>query len=251
MLRRVSAKNGAVVASVARPVGVITPASPVGAEEGAHGLGEDAVGVDVASSGQRVAAGLTRRKVAFAFGAAHGVLRTRRAVPGWSSARAAMAFFRAAAFLALAMSGSRLGEELLLLQLDPFPGRVAERRTRSRPSSRCRVVAGPVSAPTVKMLAGTPGASGRTGTRAARRSTTVDDVAGGPVGIVLQAPAGCVGDRGCASRGLGLDEGGAPGVGDPPGPCEPGRMLQGRVALRRACDVGQRAAPAAPSSSSR
>ena len=42
-----SEKNGAVVLSVASPVGVMMPAVPVGAGDSAHGFGENAVGVDI------------------------------------------------------------------------------------------------------------------------------------------------------------------------------------------------------------
>ena len=56
-----SLKNGAVVASVAMPVGTIRPTAARGADDRAGSLGEDGVGVDVAVAGERIPAGFAEQ----------------------------------------------------------------------------------------------------------------------------------------------------------------------------------------------
>ena len=110
------------------PVGSTRPLRPRRVDDRPGGLGEDGVGVDVAVAGERVTAGFAEQ-VAPACGLAQFGLELVDSVrsAGLSlSARAAISFLRAAAFAAFAISGRRDGEELLFLELDPFPGRVAD-----------------------------------------------------------------------------------------------------------------------------
>ena len=129
-------------------------------------------------------------------------------------ARAAISFLRAAALAALAMSGRAGGEEFLFLEFDPLPGRVADDAGEAAgPAGGWVDVGGAVAdAEDVRELdmpVEEPVLAGQ----------IRDQVLGG--GQVQRVGAGAellqdrLGDRGGAGfLGLGLDEGGAPGVGE-------------------------------------
>ena len=91
----------------------------------AHQLGEDRVGVDVAAPAERVAAARRGRGGSRPPPRAWRP-RTRRAGPRSSSASALISRSRAALFGAVGDLGRPGGEELLLLELDALPRRVAE-----------------------------------------------------------------------------------------------------------------------------
>ena len=128
---------------------------------------------------------------------------------------------RAAALGALAMSGSRLGEPFLLLELDALPGRVAEHDVEARGCGAVVDVGeleAPVEEPVLRRGAARAGRRGtrRGGLPSCRACRSAVVMACG------------------ASRRLGPYEGGGPGVGDACGPARtPWRLAGARRA--RAC----------------
>ena len=110
------------------PVGKTSPLRPRARDDGTGGLGEDGVGVDVTSSGQRIAAGVAEQ-VTPAIGLAQFTVELL-------IERSLGCVFAGGEFLDQLLAGCRVGcvgdlggtggEELLFLQLDPLPGRVSD-----------------------------------------------------------------------------------------------------------------------------
>ena len=186
------------------------------ADDRAGGLGEDGVGVDVAAAGERVPAGFAEQ-VAPACGLAQFGLElvvqrpVGRAVAVGEGGDQLLACRRVRGVRDLGLAG---GEELLLLELDPLPGRVADDAGEAAGPAGGRVdVRGAVAdAEDVREL-DVPVEE------AVLAGEVCDQFLGcgqfqGP-GVRAELLQDRLGDRGGAGDGgLGLDECRAPGVGE-------------------------------------
>ena len=103
-------------------------ASAARADDRAGGFGEDGVGVDVAAAGQRVAAGFAEQVAPACRLAQFGLELAVQRLVGWAVAVSEGCDQLLAGCGVRGVGDLRAagGEELLLLELDPLPGRVAD-----------------------------------------------------------------------------------------------------------------------------
>ena len=127
------AKNGAVVASVAMPVGTMTPARPLGPGEPREQFREKRVGVDVAAPGQRKASAFlggdaseNRRRFGDALGRLKFLVeRCARACQAAPS-RPAISFRAPPRWVRPRFLRLALAKNSCSCKLDPLPRRIAE-----------------------------------------------------------------------------------------------------------------------------
>ena len=197
------------------PVGSDDAACDPGADDHAGGFGEDGVGVDVAAAGERVAAGLAEQVAPACRLAQFGLeLVVQRPVGGAVAvSEGGDQLLACGRVRGVRRSRAAGGEELLLLELDPLPGRVADDAGEAAgPAGGWVDVGGAVAdaedvgeldVPVEEaVLAGEvrrPGPRPRLVERAGVRAEC------SRTAWVIAVPRVAV--------GLGLDEGGAPGVG--------------------------------------